>query len=909
MQDARPDPDLLLQKVNRQERDEARRTGKLKIFFGYAAGVGKTYAMLEAAHAARAAGTDVVAGYIEPHTRPDTLALLDGLEQLPPRELLHKEVALREFDLDGAIARRPVLILVDELAHTNAEGCRHRKRYQDIEELLAAGIDVYTTVNVQHIESLNDIVASITGVIVRERVPDSVFDRADQVELVDIEPDELLARLEQGKIYRANQARRALGHFFTRENLVALREIALRRTADRVNRSAEKGREAGAGYYTDEHVLICLSSSPSNAKVIRTAARLSNAFHGRFTALFVETPDTRELDGKNRDRLRGNLRLAEQLGAQIATVYGSEVAAQIAEYARVSGVSKIVLGRSGAKRGRLLPRPTLVEQLTALAPNLDIYIIPDTLPPCRGRRAPRRAWEKLTWKDTLKTAGILAGTVLGALGFAAAGLGEANIITVFILGVLFVSACTASRVYGAAASLLSVALFNFFFTAPYFTLEFTDPGYAVTFGIMFAASFITSTLTVRVHRQARQSALKAYRTEVLLETSQQLQQGDTQAELARKMGRQILRLLDRTVCVYLAGKEGLGPPAVFTVQGAAPDVSPYTAADEQAVAAWVYRNNKHAGATTDTLPGAKCLYLAVRSQASVFAVVGVALSAGEALEVYDRNLLLAMLNEFALALEHRQAAAARSEMLAQARQELLRANLLRAISHDLRTPLTGISGNANILMRGAPGLKEEKKQRLYTDIYDDSMWLMRLVENVLAVTRIENGSVQLSLEAELVEEVAQEALRHLSRHSGEHAVKLSVQGEMLMARMDPQLIAQVLVNLADNAVKYTPPGSRIEISARRDGAMVRLEVADDGPGIPPGAREKLFEMFYTAEAKHGDGRRGLGIGLSLCRSIVEAHGGSIGVRDNLPHGTVFFFTLPAVDPPPAGRESGGQKGA
>ena len=510
MQDTRPDPDRILHQIQQQEADAAHVRGRLKIFFGYAAGVGKTYAMLEAAHAALAAGTDVVAGYIEPHTRPDTLALLEGLEQLPPLCVEYKNVTLREFDLDAAIARRPALLLVDELAHTNAEGCRHRKRCQDIEELLALGIDVYTTVNVQHLESLNDIVAAVTGITVRERVPDSVFDNADQVELVDIEPDDLLARLDRGKVYRPLQARRAMDHFFTRENLVALREIALRRTADRVNRRAEKGKDASAGYYTGEHILICLSSSPSNARVIRTAARLSDAFHGRFTALFVEVPGTRELNGESLARLRGNLRLAEQLGARIATIYGEDVAAQIAEYARASGVSKIVIGRSNNRRG-ILPRPTLVEQLTALAPNVDVYIIPDNLPPYRRhRRAPP---ERLTPADTFKTLGLLGLSTAVALGFAAIGLSEANVITVFILGVLFVSVCTGSRIYGAAASFFSVLLFNFFFTVPRFTLQFNDPGYAVTFAIMFAASFITSTLTVRAQRQARQSSLKAYRTE------------------------------------------------------------------------------------------------------------------------------------------------------------------------------------------------------------------------------------------------------------------------------------------------------------------------------------------------------------------------------------------------------------
>ena len=437
MEDPRPSPEALLR---RADAEEGPKSGKLKIFFGYAAGVGKTYAMLEAARQARKAGTDVVAGYVEPHTRPETMALLEGLEQLPPLELQYKGITLREFDLDGALARRPQLVLVDELAHQNAEGCRHRKRYQDIEELLRAGIDVYTTVNVQHLESLNDIVASITGVVVGERIPDRIFDSAAQVEVVDIEPDDLILRLEQGKVYREGQAQRALTNFFSRKNLAALREIALRRTADRLGRTAQTSGEptpAGAA----EHILICLSSAPSNAKVIRTAARMAEAFHSGFTALFVETPGTRELAGDNRRRLRANLKLAEDLGARIATVYGADVAMQIAEYAKASGVSKIVIGRTNNRRGLLPTGKNLVDRLTQLAPNLDIYIIPDLQPayvPPKRYAAGREAL-RISWLDLGKCLlSVVLATFVG-LVFDAAGLREANIITVYILGVLFAS--------------------------------------------------------------------------------------------------------------------------------------------------------------------------------------------------------------------------------------------------------------------------------------------------------------------------------------------------------------------------------------------------------------------------------------------------------------------------------------
>ena len=451
----RPNPESLLKQVNQEEE---KRKGKLKIFFGYAAGVGKTYAMLDAARSEQRAGVDVVLGYLEPHARPDTMALSRGLETIPVKQVSYKGMALKEFDLDAALARRPQLILIDELAHTNAPGCRHVKRYLDVEELLDAGIDVYTTLNVQHLESLNDIIASITHVTVQERVPDSVFDEATQVELVDIEPDVLIERLKEEKIYQTAQAKRALRHFFTKKNLVTLREIALRRTADKVTREAELNRSEadGPGYCGKEHILVCLSSSPSNAKVIRTAARLAGAFHSSFTALFVETPHTRELAERNRSRLRGNLKLAEQLGAEIATVYGDDVAYQIAEYAKVSGVSKIVLGRSSSRPDFFPKRSNFVERLIALAPNMDIYIIPVTSG--RKRFCPGRAKLelRLNLADVLKTIGVLTLCTLIGFFFQRFRFMQSNMITIYILGVLVISSSTRSKIYGFCSSFLSV---------------------------------------------------------------------------------------------------------------------------------------------------------------------------------------------------------------------------------------------------------------------------------------------------------------------------------------------------------------------------------------------------------------------------------------------------------------------
>ncbi len=889
MEEERLNPDALLETITKETH-----RGKLKIFFGYAAGVGKTYAMLEAAHAALKAGIDVVIGYIEPHTRPETMALVEGLEEIPNVELPYKNMTLKDFDIDRAMIRHPQLILVDELAHTNSAGMRHKKRYQDIEELLRAGIDVYTTVNVQHLESLNDIVASITGIVVRERIPDDLFDSADQVELVDIEPDELIERLNEGKIYQQKQASKALGNFFLKENLVALREIALRRSADRVNRLVEKNKQRThkGDYFTEEHILICLSSSPSNAKVIRAASRMARAFNGSFTALYVEKSES--LSTEDNERLLNNIKLAEQSGARIVTMHGEDIADQISEFAKAAGVSKVVIGRSNNKRRYFFNKQSLVEKLTVLAPNLDVYIIPDypnTLPHKRNN------WKKaihLSFVDLWKTVVLLVIATLIGAWFYSLGFSDANIITVYILSTVIIAMVTKGRIYSVTSSLLSVLIFNYFFTYPHFTLMAYDKGYPVTFLVMFIASFLISTLTTQVKEQARQSARQAHRTSVLLETSQKLQRMMTYDEILKQTAFQVIKLLNCPVVVYACENKTLKAPIIYSGDSGAKGED-YLAMDEQAVAQWVFKNNKHAGASTNTLPGAKCLYLAIRSQEQVFAVLGIAIKTKDQISSLEKNLLVALLGECALALEKEAATRTKNEIEMQAKQEQLRANLLRSISHDLRSPLTSISGNAGILLNNGEILDEAKKQSLYSDIYDDSIWLINLVENLLAVTRIDNGTMAIHVEPELVEEVCVEALSHISRKSREHEISLDVENEWLMAKMDTRLIVQVLINIVDNAIKYTQIGSKIEIHVRKEKTMVLFEIADNGMGITDEDKSKLFEMFYTANSISGDSRRGLGLGLALCQSIIQAHGGEIGVRDNDPQGTIFYFTLPAQE--------------
>lgn len=900
--DGRVDPDALLKAIEHDadgDEEHARR-GHLKIFFGYAAGVGKTYAMLQAAHAAKRRGVDVVAGYIEPHERPATARLVRGLEQVPPELVEHNGITLTEFDLDAAIVRAPQLILVDELAHTNAPGCRHAKRYQDVEELLRAGIDVYTTVNVQHIESLNDMVASITGVVVRERIPDRVFDDADQVELMDIEPADLLERLQAGLVYREAQAERAQDHFFTVENLTALREIALRKCADRMGHLADAARVMGnRDYYTSERILVCVSPAPTNPRIVRAAARMAKAFRGELVALFVEGPHTQGMSEEEHSRLSANIALAEQLGAHMETVYGDDIAFQIAEFARLSGISKIVMGRTGELHGvnrALFGRKSLVEQLIAIAPNLDIYIIPDQAAPDARRRDRREhgGFRPPRGRDMALTLGLsLLATAIGTY-FRHLGFADSSIISLYILTALLTAVTTTGRICTIVSSVLSVVLYNFCFVTPLFSLDSYDRSYLVTFGIMFATAMVAGELTARITDSARTSAENAFKTRVLLETNQLLQQAHSAEECARVAMNQLVKLLKLDVVFYPAEHGTLGE-ALYESAGTEDRSASLLTDYERAVATWTFTNNKRAGASTRTLPEARCLYLAVRTGDKVFGVIGIALE-GREIEALEHSIVLSIVGECALALESDRAAREREEAAVLAKNEQLRANLLRSIGHDLRTPLTAISGSAAILRKSDEKLSLEQRCDLADAIYHDSLWLIDTVENLLAITRVEDGTIRLNLTSELIDEVIEAALSHVAQASRGRTVTIEHTDDILLVRIDVHLIMQVLTNLIMNAFKYTPEDSTVTVSARREGAFVVVDVADDGPGVPDCDKPHIFERFFTSSnARPVDSRRSIGLGLSLCRSIVEAHGGVIEVRDNHPHGAVFRFTLPAEE--------------
>lgn len=847
------------------------RRGRLKLFVSYAPGAGKTCAMLRDALQQKGRGMDVAAGVVEPHGHACTERLLAALERLAGSALAKGG----EMDLDAALARAPELVLVDDLAHRNAAGSRHSRRSQDVAELLKAGMDVYATVNVQHIESLSDAVAAVTGEAVRERIPDSVFDGADEVVFLDVEPAELIRRLGNAGL--------AIGQ------LTALREMALRRCADRLDRAEPRPLGPGAGL-AEEHILACLSSAPSNARIIRTAARMAGAFHGDFTALYVRTPHAEKLSAQDQERLRRNMRLARHLGANLETVYGDDVAYQIAEFARLSGVSRIVLGRSAAGRRRIPGRLSLTDRLIAYAPSLDIHIIPDGA--AQARYTPHGAPEKrfsFTAADVLKCLLALLGATLLGFAFDRLGFGEATIIMAYLLAVLVTSVVTSHIAYSMAAAAVSVVAFNLLFIAPRFTLAAYGKEYPVTFLIMFLTACLSGNLAARLKSHARESAQTTYRTKVLFDTDQLLARaGDRQAVVAATAG-QLVKLLGRDVVIYPAPD---GEPQVFPA--AQEPIADLLTEDERAVAVWAMRNNEHAGATTDTLSQAQCLYLAIRVGERVYGAVGVA-ARGAPLDPFEHSILLSILGECALALENLQNAAEKERAAVLAKNEQLRANMLRAISHDLRTPLTAISGNASNLLSNGADFDEDTRRQLYSDIYDDSLWLINVVENLLSVTRIEDGRMALRPSVELVEEIVTEALNHVGRGRTDHVITFTCKDEWLMARADARLIVQVVVNIVDNALKYTPSGSHIDITAAREDDKVAVTIADDGPGVPPEVGERVFEMFFSGSNRAADSRRSLGLGLALCRSIITAHGGIISLSQNQPHGAVFRFTLPAEE--------------
>ena len=642
-----------------------------------------------------------------------------------------------------------------------------------------------------------------------------------------------------------------------------------------------------------EHILVCLSSSPSNERIVRMAGKMAQAFSGSLTALYVQTPGYADMNAEDTVRLQANMRLAQQFGAEIITTHGEDAATQIAEYARLSDVTKIVIGRSGVQRRHFWSEPTLTERLIALAPEVDIHIIPDVEAYKSYRRkrlltirpAFPTAWELLL------TIGILAAATVIGWVFLRLGFANANIIMVYLLGVLLTSAFTSGYTCGVLSAFLSVILFNYFLTEPRLSLAAYGSKYPITFAVMFAAALLTGTLAAKLKAHAQLSARDAYRTKLLFDMNRQLQKAETPDEVYQMTATQIQKLMQRDVLIYPAQGDVLLDGNVYPADGSSPYCIPDTD-QEQNVIQWVWQNRKRAGATTQNFPKAKRLYLAIRTGQQVFGVVGIPMEKQTQPDAFTSSVLFSILGECALALESLRNAEEKEKAAVLAKNEQLRANLLRSISHDLRTPLTSISGNADTLLHSYNVLDEQTRKQIFTDIYDDAQWLTGLVENLLSITKIADGSVKLRLSDQVVDDIVSEALRHIDRKSAEHHITVDCGDEPLLVRVDAGLIMQVLINLVNNAVKYTPVGSNIRIAAIQQKKEAEICVSDDGPGIPDERKERVFEMFFTGGNPIGDSRRSLGLGLTLCQAIIHAHHGEITLKDNSPHGCIFSFTVP-----------------
>jgi len=642
-----------------------------------------------------------------------------------------------------------------------------------------------------------------------------------------------------------------------------------------------------------EHILVCLSSSPSNERIVRMAGKMAQAFSGSLTALYVQTPGDADMNAEDTVRLQANMRLAQQLGAEIVTTHGEDVATQIAEYVRLSDVTKIVIGRSGVQRRHFWSEPTLTERLIALAPEVDIHIIPDVEAYKSYRRkrlltirpAFPTAWELLL------TIGILAAATVIGWAFLRLGFANANIIMVYLLGVLLTSAFTSGYTCGVLSAFLSVILFNYFLTEPRLSLVAYGSKYPITFAVMFAAALLTGTLAAKLKAHAQLSARDAYRTKLLFDMNRQLQKAETPDEVYQMTATQIQKLMQRDVLIYPAQGDALLDGNVYPADGSSPYSIPDTD-QEQDVIQWVWQNRKRAGATTQNFPKAKRLYLAIRTGQQVFGVVGIPMEKQTQPDAFTSSVLFSILGECALALESLRNAEEKEKAAVLAKNEQLRANLLRSISHDLRTPLTSISGNADTLLHSYNVLDEQTRKQIFTDIYDDAQWLTGLVENLLSITKIADGSVKLRLSDQVVDDIVSEALRHIDRRSAEHHITVDCGDEPLLVRVDAGLIVQVLINLVNNAVKYTPAGSNIRITAIPRENMAEICVSDNGPGIPDELKERVFEMFFTGGNPIGDSRRSLGLGLTLCQAIIHAHNGEMTLKENSPHGCIFSFTVP-----------------
>jgi two-component system sensor histidine kinase KdpD len=901
--ESRPDPDLLLAQVTAGEA-RARR-GHLTIFFGANAGVGKTYAMLEAARRRAAAGIDVVVGYVELHGRAETEQLLEGLPQLPARLVRQGSTERREFDLDGALARRPPLLLVDELAHTNVVGDpppRHEKRWQDVEELLDAGIDVYTTVNVQHLESLSDVVAQITGVRQQETFPDRMFDQADEVKLIDLPPDDLLQRLREGRVYVSQQAARALENFFRKGNLIALRELALRKTADRVDQAMRDYRQekaVRAAWAARERLLVAVGPDAQAERLVRAGKRAADALDAEWLVVYVETPALMRLSEVERNRRIAVLRLATQLGAESITLGGASVAAELIEYGHARNVNRMLVGRANRPRWQRWWRRSVTDELLDSARAFDVVVI--------GSVEEAASTRPLTG-DVPTTIAVLPSVksrwpryLLAMLATAAATLvcaflywlsprvGEANLAMIYLLSTALVAVYGGRRA-ATLSSVLGVAAFDFMFVPPRFTFAISNAQYLITFAIMLGVALIVGHLNASVRLQARVAAYRERRTALLYAMSRALALARSRAEMAQIAIHDVGEVFASRVAILFPDEHGR-----VTLANASPADS-YTAAD-LGVAQWVFDHRKPAGLGTDTLAGTQALYLPLSGTTRALATLAVLPSNPRRITLPEQyRLLETFAAQIGLALERADFAAHAQAAEVRAEAEGIRNALLASISHDLRTPLATIAGGAATLAGNGDNLPPAERRALAQSVAEQAERVSERIITLLDLVRLESGAIRPHLDWHAIDELTGSVLHRLESRLRRHPVQVELPDSLPLLQVDGRLIEQVLENLVDNAVKYTPSGSRIRISARMGRSQVEISVEDEGPGLPGNDPQILFEKFQRGSPEGSVG--GIGLGLTICRTIVTLHGGRVWAENRAPHGAAFRFTLPTPERQP-----------
>jgi two-component system sensor histidine kinase KdpD len=885
--ETRPSPEALLAAAKQEGR------GRLKIFLGAAPGVGKTYEMLHAAQARRRDGTDVVVGVVETHGRRETEALIEGLEVIPQRRVEYKGHLLAEMDLDAILERRPQLVLVDELAHTNAPGSRHPKRYLDVEELIAAGIDVFTTLNIQHVESLNDIVARITRIRVRETVPDGILDQADDIEVIDLSPEDLIKRLREGKVYVPRQAERAIRHYFSQGNLTALRELALRRTAQRVDEQLLSHMRAHAipgPWAAGERILVCVSEVPSTAGLIRYARRVAERLQVPWTAIYVETARTQRLSDAERDRIADFLRLAERLGAATITIPGRNIAEEVVAYATANNITQIVIGKSSRSRWFEMVHGSVVHDLVRKTGSISVHVISSD----DGESVPPKSVQTHPQVEPVRIAHYL-----GSVAAVAIALGIGLLLTQFIavqsISLVFLTAVIASAIaWGLWPSLftavLSMLAYNFFFLPPLYTLTVADPENVLALFCFLILALIVSNLTARTRSQMVTARSRAKTTAELYAFSRKVAGIGALDDLLWATAYQISSMLKVRTVLLMPAREGDG----LEVATGYPPEDQLDSAD-MAAARWTWDRNHPAGRGADTLPGGRRLFLPLRTGSGPVGVIGIDRDApGPLMTPDERRLLDALCDQAAIAIERISLAKGLDEARVLAETERLRAALLTSISHDLRTPLASIIGTVSSLRSFPEKYGAADREELLATLQEEAERLNRFVSNLLDMTRLESGAVELRLELIDVSEIVGSALQRAGNVLAGHRVEVDIEPALPMLRLDAVLFEQVLFNLLDNAAKYSPAGGRIDIRASRDGELVEIEVVDEGPGIPPSDFERIFDKFYRVQAQ--DRRRaGTGLGLAICRGFVEALGGWIVARNRRDRsGAVFMIRMPVV---------------